>query len=303
MQLAGLTCASLSARHDRDADTASTVRSAANRTRRWPKQVGVYELVRFSSAGGMGLVFEARSRVSGLPVALKFMDPDVEYPHKEERFSREVMALRQLQHPCTVRLLDFGQTPAGLHYLVMEYVPGSTLFDLVARQGALPARRALSILRQLCAALAEAHALGIVHRDIKPSNVMVERPIRGGDAVKLIDFGLVKLPGAAAEDDDALPGLFLGTPGYAPPEVWSNTSTGEARGDVYGVGLVAHHLLTGARPPDPVETLVYNSRRLIGELQQRSPAGLVELISRCLSVDPRSRFADAGALLRALPAA
>jgi serine/threonine protein kinase len=132
---------------------------------------------------------------------------------------------------------------------------------------------------------------------------MVHGLLRGGDCVKLIDFGLAKLPGTRAEDDGNLAGLFLGTPGYAPPEVWSRSDASETRGDVYGIGLVAHHLLTGGAPPDPVETVVHNSRRLVDELGRNAPPWLVSLISRCLSIDPRARFADAGELLRVLPAA
>lgn len=299
--MAGVTCASHSTRLACDVD-APTLVAGPRRQRRWPKQVGPYALVRYLNAGGMGLVFEGQSRISGLPVAIKFMDPDALYPQKEERFAREAIALRALRHEGIVRFMDFGQTGDGLRYLVMEYVAGWTLSDLVARQGALPPQRALSLLRQVCEALAEAHAMGIAHRDLKPSNVMVQRRVQGDEAVKLIDFGLAKLPGASAEADPSSPRLFVGTPGYAPPEVWSSSDACEVRGDVYGVGLVAHHLLTSAAPPDPVETVVNNSRRLLDELRSRAPDWLVSVIARCLSIDPLARFADARELLRALPA-
>jgi serine/threonine-protein kinase len=271
--------------------------------RSFPRRAGAYELTRFLSAGGMGMVFEARHRGNGERVALKFMDPDAQYPHKDARFSREIIALRTLRHENTARFVDFGRTRAGMRFLVMEYVPGLTLGELVAREGALPARRALSLLRQLCGSIAEAHAAGIAHRDLKPSNVMVTTRVRRADWIKVIDFGLVRLPSSSHSEDSTLPGIFLGTPGYAPPEVWSRTKVGEARGDVFGIGLIAHYLLTACSPPDPVELLVHESRRALADLERHAPARLVPVIARCLANDPNARFANAAELLRSLPAA
>jgi serine/threonine protein kinase len=300
--MAGALSTSLSARSAWEAEAPTLVaRSGGRPPRQWPKRAGAYELTRFLSAGGMGMVFEARHRFGGERVALKFMDPDAHYPHKDERFSREIIALRTLRHENTARFIDFGRTHDGLRFLVMEYVPGVTLGELVVRAGALPARRALSLLRQLCEAIAEAHAAGIAHRDLKPSNVMVMNRARRADWVKVIDFGLVRLPGPKSSMDKTVPGIFLGTPGYAPPEAWSRTDPVDARGDVYGIGLIAHHLLTGCPPPDPVETLVHNSRRIIADLERYVPARLITPIARCLSNDPKARCADAGELLRTLP--
>ncbi len=278
-------------------------RSYARTPRRWPRRAGAYELTRFLNAGGMGMVFEGRHRRSGERVALKFMDPDAQYPHKDERFSREIVALRTLRHENTARFIDFGRTREGVRFLVMELVPGVTLGELVAREGSLPARRALPLLRQLCGSLAEAHAAGIAHRDLKPSNVMVTTRLRRADWIKVIDFGLVRLPRVTHGEDSTLPGVFLGTPGYAPPEVWSRTTVAEARGDVFGIGLIAHYLLTACSPPDPVELLVHESRRAIADLERHAPARLVPVLARCLSNDPDARFANAAELLRSLPAA
>ncbi|HTV23551.1 MAG TPA: serine/threonine-protein kinase [Polyangiaceae bacterium] len=278
-------------------------RSGTNSLRRWPRRAGAYELTRFISAGGMGMVFEARHRLGGERVALKFMDPDAHYPQKEARFSREIIALRTLHHENTARFVDFGRTLEGLRFLAMEYVAGMTLADLVAQNGPLPARRALSLLRQLCGAMAEAHSAGIAHRDLKPSNVMVTTRVRRADWIKVIDFGLAKLPGVTPPGESTVPGIFLGTPGYAPPEVWSRAGVVEATGDVYAIGLIAHHLFTGCTPPDPVEALVHNSQRIVADLERHVPARLVSVITRCLSTDPSARFADAGELARALPTA
>ena len=278
-------------------------RSGRNERRRWPRRAGAYELTRFISAGGMGLVFEARHRFGGERVALKFMDPDAHYPQKEARFSREIIALRTLHHENTARFVDFGRTLEGLRFFAMEYVAGMTLADWVAQNGPLPARRALSLLQQLCGAMAEAHAAGIAHRDLKPSNVMLTSRVQRGDWVKVIDFGLAKLPGASPAGESTVPGIFLGTPGYAPPEVWSQAGVVEATGDVYAIGLIAHHLFTGCPPPDAVESLVHNSQRIIADLERYVPSRLVAVITRCLSTAPSERFADAGELARALPSA
>jgi eukaryotic-like serine/threonine-protein kinase len=304
MLMAGSVPSPLSTRSAWETDAPTLVaRSGTRASRRWPRRAGAYELTRFISAGGMGMVFEARHRFGGERVALKFMDPDAHYPQKEARFSREIIALRSLHHENTARFVDFGRTLDGLRFFAMEYVAGVTLADLVARDGPLPARRALSLLRQLCGAMAEAHAAGIAHRDLKPSNVMVTTRVRRADWIKVIDFGLAKLPGVTPPGESTVPGIFLGTPGYAPPEVWSQAGAVEATGDVYAIGLVAHHLFTGCAPPDATEALVHNSRRVIADLERYVPARLVSVIARCLSTEPRARFADAGALARALPTA
>jgi eukaryotic-like serine/threonine-protein kinase len=304
MLMAGFVPSPLSTRTAWEADAPTLVaRSRTAAPRRWPRRAGAYELTRFISAGGMGMVFEARHRFGGERVALKFMDPDARYPQKEARFSREIIALRSLHHENTARLLDFGRTIDGLRFFAMEYLEGVTLADLVTQSGPLPARRALSLLRQLCGAMAEAHGAGIAHRDLKPSNVMVTTRVRRADWIKVIDFGLAKLPGVSPPGESTVPGIFLGTPGYAPPEVWSRAGAVEATGDVYAIGLIAHHLFTGCAPPDAAEALVHNSRRVIADLERYAPARLVSVIARCLCTEPSARFADAGALALALPTA
>lgn len=293
----------LSVRSAWAAEAPTMVAPARPRTpRRWPRRAGPYELTRFISAGGMGIVFEARHRFGGQRVAVKFMHPDAQYPHKDARFSREIIALRTLHHENTARFVDFGRTRDGLRFFAMEYVAGMTLGELVARSGPLPARRASGLLRQLCGAMAEAHAIGIAHRDLKPSNVMLTTRVRREDWIKVIDFGLAKLPGVSAPCESSVPGVFLGTPGYAPPEVWLHSGVVEATGDVYAIGLIAHHLFTACPPPDAVEAVVHQSRRIIADVERYAPARFVPVIARCLSTDPNARFADAGELARALPA-
>src|SRR5262249_35965578 len=154
------------------------------------------------------------------PCAVKFVRPELAaHPATAARFAREVQAVTGLTHVNTVRVFDYGRADDGSFYYVMEYLDGPTLERLVREHGALPPGRAVHLLQQLCGALAEAHAAGLVHRDIKPGNVIVARLGGVCDVAKLLDFGLVQ-DDTAAETGDRLTraGVVLGTPAYMPPE-------------------------------------------------------------------------------------
>ena len=165
-----------------------------------------------------------------------------------ERFEREVTLTATLSHPNTIEIFDYGRTEDGTYYYVMEYLPGLNLAELVQRHGPLPPGRAVYLLRQVCGALREAHAAGLIHRDIKPSNIFAAR--RGGmdDVAKLLDFGLV-LPATTSRpahlSDE---GTILGTPLFMSPEQVMGGHELDARSDIYSLGAVAYYLLTG-RPP------------------------------------------------------
>src|SRR5262249_8147993 len=146
--------------------------------------------------GGMGEVYLADHVLLRRPCAIKLIHPvRAGDPAALQRFEREVRATARLTHPNTVQVVDYGHTPDGTFYYVMEYLPGITLEQLVKQYGPLEPERAVHFLRQLCGALAEAHAIGLIHRDIKPNNVIVCE--RGGfhDVSKLLDFGLVLAQG------------------------------------------------------------------------------------------------------------
>ena len=162
------------------------------------RQLGQYRLRRRIGAGGMGEVYLAEHQLLKRPCAVKLIRPDdVADPRALERFEREVRLTATLSHPNTVEIYDYGRTEDGTYYYVMEYLPGLSLAELVERHGPLPPGRVVYLLRQVCGALREAHAAGLIHRDIKPSNIFAAR--RGGmdDVAKLLDFGLV-LPAATA---------------------------------------------------------------------------------------------------------
>ena len=162
------------------------------------------------------------------------------------RFRREAEAAANLRSPHTVELYDFGVTEDGTLYFVMELLDGMDLESLVRREGPLPGKRVIHILRQVCESLEEAHAAGLVHRDIKPANIHVGRLGLRHDFVKVLDFGLVKSVAAPTNGDSmaTAAGLTPGTPAYMAPEM----ALGEAvdgRADIYALGCVAYYLLTG----------------------------------------------------------
>jgi eukaryotic-like serine/threonine-protein kinase len=178
----------------------------------------------------------------------------------------------------------------------MEYVNGIALSELVAREGAQSVERTLCLLGQICGSLAEVHGLGMAHRALKPGNVMLSWRGEARDWIRVIDFGLVKLPpalggvGALAAEE----GVF-GTPGYAPPEAWTRAERVGERGDVYAIGLIAHFLLTGEAPPASE-----GAPRSHRALEACAPAWLVDVLKRCLHADPARRYAHGKQLLGAL---
>jgi eukaryotic-like serine/threonine-protein kinase len=208
-----------------------------------------------------------------------------------------------------VRIYDYGYTEDGMFYYVMEYLAGWTLEDLVREHGPLPAGRAIHLLRQVGAALREAHALGLVHRDIKPANIMTCS--RGGvsDLAKLLDFGLVRHVGPRGRDALVTsPGMLAGTPAYMAPEQAGGEADLDARSDIYSLGAVAYYLVTG-QPPFVRDT---SMRVLIAHLRETPhppsllrpgvPADLEGVILRCLAKAPGDRYDDVPQLDRALAA-
>src|SRR5262249_43727165 len=184
------------------------------------RKLGQYVLKEKLGEGGMGEGYRAQHVLLRRPCALKGIRPQPPRdPKHPRRLEREGPATATLTHPNTVQVYDYGHTEDGTFYYVMEYLPGSTLEALVNQAGPLPPARAIHFLRQICGALAEAHARGLIHRDIKPGNVMICE--RGGipDVAKLLDFGLV-VPPAGGPDGDKLTqdGTGAGTPAYLSPE-------------------------------------------------------------------------------------
>jgi serine/threonine-protein kinase len=214
------------------------------------RQLGQYQLKQHLGSGGMGEVYLAEHLLLKQPCALKLIRPErAGDPATLRRFEREVQATARLKHWNTVQIFDYGHVADGTFYYVMEYLPGLTLEQLVKQHGPQPPGRAVHLLRQVCLALREAHALGLIHRDIKPANIMVCE--RGGehDVVKLLDFGLVKAVGLARREEALTQeGGITGTPTYMSPEQGAGQDHLDGRSDIYSLGAVAYFLLTGSPP-------------------------------------------------------
>lgn len=251
------------------------------------------EILACLGRGGMGVVYRARQKSLGRLVALKLLAPERGAdPAFAERFAREAQALARLDHPHIVTIHDFGRA-GGYYYLLMEYVDGVTLRQLV-HGGRIAAREALAIVPQICDALQFAHDHGVVHRDIKPENILLDR--RG--QVKVADFGLAKLVGpggepasasgdavAGASADITVAGHVMGTPRYMAPEQRERPTEVDHRADIYALGVVLYQMLTGELPGE--KQLDPPSRRV------RVDVRLDEIVLRALEKDPERRYASA----------
>ncbi len=274
------------------------------------RKLGQYVLKRRLGSGGMGEVYLAEHVLLRRPCAVKLIRPDrTTDPNSLLRFEREVQATATLTHPNTVQIFDYGRAEDGTFYYAMEYLPGLNLEELVKRDGPLPPERALHVLRQVCGALHEAHAAGLIHRDIKPSNIITCE--RGGlhDVAKLLDFGLVRSHTAGSGADNLTQeGAVAGTPAYMSPEQADGKKDLDARSDIYSLGAVAYFLLTGQPPfvrPSPLQTLIAHlcdAAAPLDQLRADVPADLQAVVLRCLEKDPARRFAEARSLDKALAA-
>jgi serine/threonine-protein kinase len=272
------------------------------------RKLGPYQLKRRLGTGGMGEVYLAEHVLLKQPCAVKLIRPErAGDPTNLRRFEREVQATARLKHWNTVQIFDYGHTPDGTFYYAMEYLPGLNLDDLVKRYGPLPAGRALHLLRQVCAALREAHGIGLIHRDIKPGNIIACE--RGGiqDVAKLLDFGLVRAAGADDEVERLTrDGAITGTPAYMSPEQAGGHEELDARSDIYSLGAVAYFLLTGQAPfrrNQALQVMLAHLRdqvRPLGELRSDIPADVETVVLRCLDKDPRRRYPDVLSLEKAL---
>jgi serine/threonine protein kinase len=252
--------------------------------------------------GATGVVHEARLP-DGRVVAVKILHAQLcGSSQAVSRYAREVTALSTLQHPNSVRFLGHGETDDGRVYIVMERLVGEPLSDLVRREAPLTLERVLPRFLELCEAVAEAHATGIVHRDIKPENIFVVR--EGGESrFKLIDFGFVGFQEAAFSDEhSALTtfGSILGTPGFMSPEQARGLPADE-RSDVYSLAVTLYECLSGKIPFDgetPMQVMVAQTSKPPIPLEKRAgnvafPKALVEAIDRAMRANPQERTASA----------
>jgi serine/threonine-protein kinase len=280
------------------------------------RELGSYRLTKRLGRGGMGEVWKAEHQMLARPAAIKLIRPDRLMNLGEDRhmllrrFEREAQTTALLKSPHTIELYDFGVTPEGSFYYVMELLDGVDMQTLVDRYGPVEPARAMHLLQQVCDSLAEAHESGLVHRDIKPANAYVCCYGRTTDFVKVLDFGLVG-PRAGLDSQtliDAQTALTLdvtpgGTPAFmAPEQILGNQAIG-ARTDLYAVGCLAYWLLTGERVFEGttlMEALVKHAREEPEPPSARSevafPSELDSVILECLEKDPERRPENAEVL-------
>jgi len=280
-----------------------------------------YRIDEVVAMGGMGAVYRGEHVRMRKRVAIKILHPDTEgLPELVTRFEREAVAGAHIQHPNVATATDFGETEDGLFYLILEYVRGITLHELI-RRGPMPASRAVHIARQLAAGLQAAHDMEVVHRDVKPRNVMVIEA--QGDLVKLIDFGFAKVElkrlsavaaQAGRDDVGAEPerltgaGVVFGTVAYLAPEAAFGMEAVDARSDLYALGLMFYELLAGKHPftaTDPVALFTQQCTLMPPPIAERAPGVQVPpeieaVVQRLCAKRQDARYQSAAEMIDAL---
>ncbi len=261
---------------------------------------GRYTILREIGHGGMAVVFLADDARHGRQVAVKVVRPDVLSALGPERFEREIAFAARLSHPHILPLFDSGLAD-GLVFFVMPFVDGESLAERLARERPLPLEDAVKIARDVAAALAYAHAQGVIHRDIKPENILLE----GGEA-RVADFGVARAMAGVSAEVITTSGLVVGTPSYMSPEQATGERNLDARSDLYALGCVLYEMLTGEPPFSGVTAQAVMARQAfdtptpVSVLRPGVPAPLGELVHRMLRKLPADRPSSASEVVRAL---
>jgi serine/threonine protein kinase len=267
---------------------------------------GRYLVHRRIGRGGMGVVYEAAHIGLDKRIALKFLRDTANDPDALARFRREARIASKIDHENVVNILDVGRDDRGVDYLAMELVDGQDLQQVLAREGAMPAPRAVSVVRQILRGLTAIHEVGIIHRDLKPSNVIVVDG-RDGETAKIMDFGISKSMTAVTTDNITETGNVIGTPQYMSPEQLLGDPI-DPRSDLFAVGLILYALLAG-EPPFQGSTMsrlaaMHASQDVPSLTTYRSdlPAELVAAVARAVARRREDRYPTAEAFERALAA-
>jgi serine/threonine protein kinase len=269
---------------------------------------GKYRIDRLIKRGGMGAVYRGKHVLMDKTVAIKVLRPSLAVDDAVvARFSREAKAASRISHPHAVSVTDFGEAENGVVFLVMEYLDGRTLKEIIKREGPMSLDRAIEITRQVTGALDAAHQQGVVHRDLKSDNIMLSQT-NGADWAKVLDFGIAKIQQVEGvrDTDITAPNLVVGTPQYMSPEQCSQTRPIDARSDIYSLGVIVYEMLSG-RVPFTGESPTVIMMKQVQEpppplLAARPdlPAGVGEAVARALEKRPADRFQTAGEFSEAL---
>lgn len=257
---------------------------------------GKYEILECLGEGGMSRVYKARHVFVDKLVAVKVLLPTLAFSERSfKRFQQEAKAAASVKHPNAVEVNDFGFKASGEPFIVMDYLDGVSLNQMI-KSAPLPADKAIEYIVQACNGLGAAHAKGIIHRDIKPSNIMIVRQ-QGTEVVKIVDFGVAKV--LSQEDQtEALTqtGEFFGTPAYMAPEQWGGASI-DARADIYSLGCVIYHAITGSAPfsgslLEVMQKQRYEAPPPLVSLQcsKTAQTRLEAIILKAMAKDPRERY-------------
>jgi serine/threonine-protein kinase len=272
---------------------------------------GQFQILQKIGSGGMGAVYKAAQPAMNRMVAVKILHPKLaNRKDLVSRFRREARAMSHLTHPNTVKVYLYGELEDGSLYIVMEYLEGKNLNQVVRKEGPLPVERAIPVLVQVCGALQEAHLQGIVHRDLKPENIFLST--NGGlkDYPKVLDFGLAKVterelrPGSIMLTQE---GMVFGTPEFMSPEQ-AQGKVLDARSDIYSLATILYEVLTGKLPFDaktPMEYIQLHVTKPPIPLDARIPGktfppGLGDVLAHALEKKPENRYASASDFADAL---
>ncbi len=270
---------------------------------------GKFRIERVLAQGGMGVVVVARHLALGEDVALKFLLPEALANRElQARFEREARTAFRIRSEHVARVIDVGVLEAGEPYIVMEYLQGQDLAQILRTEGPFDLKRAADYLLQAGEALSEAHALGIVHRDLKPSNLFLTQRVDGSDCIKVIDFGISKATQGA--DGEAL-GMtqsltVLGSPLYMSPEQLASSRDVDSRTDIWALGVTLFELLSGEHPfnaqslPQLCHAVATTQPTPLSERRPELPRAVEDLVRRCLAKDPAERFQSVSELAVAL---
>ncbi len=275
---------------------------------------GKYVCERVLGAGGMGVVVAARHAQLDQQVAVKVLLPEaLRDPSAADRFLREARAAAAIKSEHVARVVDFGTLDTGAPYLVMEYLEGADLKAVLSADPSMPVSAVVDYAIQACEALFEAHRRGIVHRDLKPANLFLARRVDGSPLVKILDFGISKTVSqvaTAAGSDQSITktGAVFGTPAYMSPEQLRSSKQVDHRTDIWSMGVTLYELMTGRLPfggPDDgvvsmVAHILEDVPPRVSTLRPDVPAGLDDVVARCLSKDASDRYPSAAALAEAL---